>query len=305
MRTEDAVTDALRAKAGAVPNSPMPRLGRPAPARRGWLVPVAAAVVVVVATGVAVVALSSRDQSSPATGTTSTTTSPPTSAPSPETLAPGEVYYSVRLTDLGVGGMIQEKELWQPPNRTGEWSQRVAQGKSISGGRVVPAGGRIEAPPGGVCYPAFRPTDSSCTEPGSWSNPTVDFLATAPRDPATITAQLREMAMMVLDRNGQGEDLAPVLELHYVSELLAANGVPAELASALRTVVAGLPGITVTRNMDNPTGQRGTGYSLPHPLDGKVTAIFAEDGHYLGSPKEAVRHGVAPGLGQPPSRMLD
>jgi hypothetical protein len=36
-----------------------------------------------------------------------------------------------------------------------------------------------------------------------------------------------------------------------------------------------------------------------------VAVIFDADDRYLGSPKEAVRHGVAPGLGEPPSRMLD
>ncbi|MDQ3790612.1 MAG: hypothetical protein M3422_25670 [Actinomycetota bacterium] len=75
-------------------------------------------------------------------------------------------------------------------------------------------------------------------------------------------------------------DLAPVLELRAVGLLLAGNGVPADLPSVLREVAAGVPG-------------------------GEVVVIFDDDDRYLGSPTEAVRHGVAPGLGEPPSRMLD
>jgi len=57
--------------------------------------------------------------------------------------------------------------------------------------------------------------------------------------------------------------------------------------------------------MANLLGERGTGYSYSLPQGGELTAIFAEDDHYLGSPTQAVRHGIAPDLGQPPSRMLD
>jgi hypothetical protein len=299
---EDAVADALRAKAAAVPHSPMPRLERARRARRGWLVPVAAAAVAVVAAGAAVFVFSSRDQSHPATVTTSPSTT--TSAPSSQTLAPGEVYYSLRLTAQANGQVIREIQLWQPSDRAGEWRQAVEFGQTIKDGRVVPGAGHVEGPSGGVCYPARQPTDDSCTAPPSWSNPTVDFLATAPRDPATIADQLHAEAMAVLSSNGQGEELAPTVELHYVSEVLAANGVPADLSRALEQVVAGLPGVTVTQNMATLTGERGTGYSLPLPQGGSTAAIFA-DGHYLGSPTEVVHHGVAPGLGQPPSRMLD
>jgi hypothetical protein len=90
-----------------------------------------------------------------------------------------------------------------------------------------------------------------------------------------------------------------------LGELLAGNGVPADLSSALRQVAAAIPGVSVTADMANLVGERGTGYSLPHPFGGTVAVIFDADDRYLGSPKEAVRHGVAPGLGEPPSRMLD
>jgi hypothetical protein len=125
----------------------------------------------------------------------------------------------------------------------------------------------------------------------------VDFLASAPRDPATIAAQLHAEAAAV------SADLAPVLELRAVGLLLTGNGVPEDLSSPLRQVVAGLPGVQVIEGMADLTGRVGTGYRLPHP-GGQVVVIFDDDDHYLGSPTEAVRHGVAPGLGEPPSRLL-
>src|SRR5262245_39607754 len=297
MNTEHAVAEALRTKAAAVRDTPMPVLGRsPSRVTPRWLAPVAAAVVVVVAAGVAVFVLAARDQNAPLT-----TATPPTTAG----LAPGEVYYTLRLTDLGAGGVLQEKQLWQPREQAGEWRQTVAQGTSIRDGRVVPGEGRVDALPGGVCYPSFHATDEACTKPGSWFAPTTDFLASAPRDPATIADQLHKEALNTLKSNGQSADLAPVLELRFIGELLAGNGVPAELAGALREVVTAMPGVHVTLSMANLTGDRGTGYSFTAPKDTTVTVIFAEDGHYLGSPKEAVHHGVAHGLGEPPSRMLD
>lgn len=294
---EDALTDALRAKAGAVPGTPMPRLGT-ARARRSRLVPIAAAVIAVVVVGVAALVLVPGGDD----------TSKPVRVASPEELAPGEVYYSLRLTAQADGRVIMEKQLWQSRDRAGEWRQQLAQGASITDGRVV-ASGRVEARPGGVCYPAFTATEASCTTPASWLNPTPDFLATAPRDPATIGEQFHAEAVAKLvnaDAVRAEASLAYVLELKYIGELLAGNGVPAELSSALRQVVAAIPGILMTKDMADLTGRRGTGYSLPIAGPSRIlTVIFDADGHYLGSPTEAVRHGVAPGLGQRPSHMID
>lgn len=306
---EDSLADALRARADAVPPSRMPPLGqavvtdRRAPARR--LVPLVAAAIVAVAVGAAAIVLAPGDDTSAIVVAPGDDTSAPSTAANPAELAPGEVYYSLRLTEQGGGGAIMERQLWQPRDRTGAWSQRMAAGRSIVDGRVVPDGGEVSSRPGGVCYPAFETTDESCTAPASWFNPTVDFLATAPRDPATIGEQFHAAALAELERGNQSSDLAYLLELRMIGELLVGNGVPAELSSALRQVVAAIPGIEVTENMTNLTGAKGTGYSLPKPTGDPLTAIFNADGTYLGSPTESVRHGVAPGLGQPPSRMLD
>ncbi|HYQ67505.1 hypothetical protein [Actinophytocola sp.] len=287
---EDSLADALRAKANAVAPSRMPRLGRAAPAR-GRLVPLVAAAVAAVAIGGAAIVLAPGDAA------------PAVKVATPGALAPGEVYYSLRLTSQANGQAIMEKQLWQPRQRTGEWRQRMATGRTIENGRVVPAGA-VTPRPGGKCYPAYKVTDENCTAPGSWLNPTVDFLATAPRDPATIGEQFHAAAVAQLEGDQSG-DLAYLVELRMIGELLAGNGVPPELSGALRQVVAAMPGIAVTEGMANLTGAQGTGYSLPKPKGNPQTVIFKADNTYLGSPTESIRHGIAPGLGQPPSRMLD
>jgi hypothetical protein len=290
VKLEDAIAEALHAKADAVPHTPMPRLGR-APRRR--LVPVAVAATAAVAIGAVAFLSVPRDHAArPATDPTTATTMTPPNEP-----MRGEVYYSVRLTDLGAGGVIRETQLWQPKERTGEWRQKVVDGLSIRDGRVVPGPGRVSARPGGECYPAFSRAEEPCTSPASWFSPIPEFLAGAPRDVPTIAAQLHEEAVAV------SEELAPVVELKMVGVLLSGNGVPEDLVDPLRQVVAGLPGVQVVEGMADPTGATGTGYRLPYP-GGTVAVIFASDGHYLGTPSEAVRHGIAPGLGKPPSRML-
>ena len=299
---EDAIVTALHAKAGTAPTPALPRLGAPAPraplGRR--LAPVAAAVAMVVTVGAAVFVLTPGDDQplTPPATTTST-------APSPDTLAPGEVYYSLRLSTVAEG-VIRETQVWQPRDRAGQWRQAVAQGTTIKDGRVVPSGGAVGAPDGGVCYPATTGGAEACATPATWFNPTVDFLATAPRDPAVIRRELDTMATEAVEDAGQSSaDYVPALEVRMIGELLAGNGVPRDLSSALREVVETMPGIVVTTGMRTVAGDQGTGYSISAPRVGPQTVIFDDDDQYLGSPKEAVYHGVAPGLGQPPSRMLD
>jgi hypothetical protein len=94
------------------------------------------------------------------------------------------------------------------------------------------------------------------------------------------------------------------LELNHLRGLLSGNGVPDDLAVALRTVVRRMPGIQTRAGTANVLGERGTGYSLPDHRGKLLTVIFDADGRYLGSPEEAVVHGFAPALGEPPSRLI-
>ncbi|TDV54206.1 hypothetical protein [Actinophytocola oryzae] len=313
---EKNVAEALRSRAAAVPTSPMPPLGAataPVRTRRAWLVPVAAAAVVVLGVAAAVVLINpGGDAPPPSPGRV-------ISADEGEQggLAPGEVYYSLHLT-TDASRVIIERELWLPQDRTAAWSQKVVMGRTLEDGRVVPDVGPTEAPPGGECYPATQPGDNEwCTKPGSWFSPTVEFLASAPRDQATIKQQLRDAAVAEQrkrtlpdgDFTATGDTMSEsnltFLELNYLRILLATDGVPSDLSSVLRGLIAAMPGIEVTADMADLTGRHGTGYSLYDRKHRPLTVIFDARDRFLGSPTEAVHHGVAPALGAPPSRMFD
>lgn len=302
---EKDVAAALRFRAGEVPDSPCPPLGvarvATKPARRSWLVPVAAAAAAVVGLAGAAVALL------PGTGDDEQQVT---------TAAPTEVYYSRILTDFG--STISEFELWQGQGRTDAWQQKGHGGNTIKDGRVVPNDSvRLNYPEKGECYPAPNTSDKRCTAPGAWFNPTPDFLAGAPRDPQVIAQQLHDEAVAEEERRtAPGGDYTATddtfnaanlafLELNYLRQVLAANGMPDDLSASLQQVIAAMPDIQVTKGMANLLGERGTGYSLPNNKDQMITVIFADDGDYLGAPDQAVVHGVAPGLGQPPSRLFD
>jgi hypothetical protein len=298
---EKDLAAALRHRAGEVPDMPFPQLtAAPAP-KRGWFLPVAvaaAAVAGLVAAGVVLVP-GGEQQDDVVVG----------QAP--------EVYYSRVVT--GVPGQnLGEVELWQGKARTDAWRQKIVGGRTIENGRVVPDDSiTVVAPESGVCYPAEKAADERCTAPGSWLNPTVDFLAGASRDPQVIQQQVHdEVVAEQRRRTAPGGDFTAddktfssgnlaYLELNFLRQLLTGNGVPADLEVALREVVAQLPGIQTQPDMANLLGEKGTGYSLPDHGGRLLSVIFDADGHYIGAPEQAVVHGFAPALGEPPTRLID
>ena len=299
---ENELAAALRFQAGEVTDTPCPPLTAAPAQKRGWLMPVtaaAAAVVGLVAAGVVLLPGDGSQQQDVAVG------------------AASEVYYS-RVVSGVPGRMLTEIELWQGQARTDAWQVKGVSGLKIVDGRVLPVE-KVETlgPESGVCYPAETANDELCTAPGSWFNPTVDFLASAPRDPAVIKQQLRDEATaeeqrrtapggdFTADGKTFSDENLDYLELNYVKGLLTANGVPEDLEVALSRVVAEqFPGIRVAP-ATTLTGEEGTGYSLPNFEGVLLTVIFDDDGHYLGAPDQGVVHGFAPALGQPPSRLID
>jgi hypothetical protein len=290
---EHAVAEALRSRAGEVPHSPMPRLGTaPKPARGGRLVPVAAAAIAAVGIGVAAVAIAPAGETPP---------TPVATPPNPAELKPGEVYYSMTVSGAP-GVQVVQDELWLSPHRTGTWRQRTITGESIEDGHVVPDGEQPGPPLVGECYPAETAGEELCTRPASWSNPTIDFLTTAPRDPAVIGRQVRADAEADLRAPVDEEKLA-FAEMAALQYVLDYNGLPADLRPALKKVITELPGVEVTENSANILGERGTAYTVGY--DGRDFTVIFDGDTAIGSPSKATRHGVAPGVGKAPSRMLD
>jgi hypothetical protein len=309
---ENDVAGALRFRAGEVADTSCPPLGvrvSAAPARRGWLIPVAAAAVAVVGLGGAAIALTPGDSGAPAgvdVGVDAAQQAPVT-----------EVYYSRTMTRSG-DTVITEFELWQGQGRTDAWQRKGVAGGTIKDGRVVDDGTvKLDYATDGECYPAPSKTDALCTTPGAWFAPTPEFLAGASRDPAVIRQQLHDEAVAEEQRRtGPRGDFTQTgdtfsdenltyLSFNYLRSTLTANGLPDDLKAVLHDVIAAMPNIQVTPDMANLLGERGTGYSLPDHDGTLLTVIFNADGDYIGSQDEAVAHGMAPGLGAAPSRMLD
>ena len=298
---------ALRSRAGQVPHSPMPPL--PAPARRPrahWLVPVAAAAAVIAGIAGAVVAIAPGEQDSP----------PPAAslvpAPDRPTPGPGEFYYSRSVRDAN--DYYVEVEVWQSPRRTGPFEER-AVGGTLDDGRVIPDPDEEPELRTGACYPFDAAATVACRQQPSWPiYPSLDFLAAAPTEPAALRKQLRTAALadaqaLVNDgvlpaEEALGERGLAGRMLSYIQLTLAGNGVPEKLRTTLREVAISLPGVEVLENTADALGRRGTGYRIDEHPDGESTLIFDGD-TYLGSPDQAVFHGIAPGLGRPPSRLLD
>jgi hypothetical protein len=293
---ERTLAAALRDRAGSVPQTPMPRLGR-TPARSRRLLPVAAAIVAAAGIAGGVVALSPDDQGTP----------PPADSvvPDPYVMRDGEVYY-LRIVGSGRGTRYAETELWQSAQTTGPWRTRTVTGNRIEHGRVVPAG---EQPAGtqGTCYPSRTRRDALCRQPSSWADhQTLAFLSAVPVTREALSRQLRAEALdtaaaQVVDGVVGAGSTANVaaIELSFIQEALSGNGVSPALRSALRQVVAALPGVEVRADVADRLGRRGTGYRV----DGRDYLIFDGD-TYLGTPSEAVIHGVAPAPGADPSRLL-
>jgi hypothetical protein len=309
---EQELRTALRSRAAEVPHSPMPRpTTATQPARRGRLLPVAAAVVAAAGIAGAVVALTPDDhQSAP----------PPAVSvaprPDPYTLGPGEVYYLISVHSDPEGDRYTEQELWQSPRTTGPYRSQGVFGRSVRDGRVVPSGDFATQTHTGTCYPNTSAAEVSCKQPISWNNPTLEFLATASHDPAVLRRQLHAQAVAEAQQLINDGDLGPELGLSerdltlrvvsYVEMAMSGNGLPPEPRAALRTVLASLPGVRVREGVADRLGRRGTAYSFDetdYPGAPPETLIFDGD-VFLGTPVTAFVHGVAPGLGKAPSRML-
>jgi hypothetical protein len=309
---ERTLAAALRNRADSVPGTPMPVLGEVPPAtphRRGRLLPAAAAVVAAVGIAGAVVALTPDDHQ----------LAPPAHRigipADPYELSPGEVYYSRSVRGNGDDDRYIEVEVWQSPRRTGPWQQHAIVGASQRHGRVVPDPHEKPEDTAGTCFPFESAATVGCKQKPSWPvYPSLDFLAGVPSEPGALRAHLRAAAVADAQQLVHDGVLPAGVALSerdlslrmrsYLEQALAGNGISPALRTAMRKVVASLPGTQVSENVADRIGRRGTGYSLEDPATGeRETMIFAGD-VFLGTPIEALVHGVAPALGEPPSRLL-
>ena len=198
----------------------------------------------------------------------------------PEHLAPGHFYYSLSVSAEDSGERVRS-EIWQPQPSSGVWLRRSQVGTAAP----ATSSGRC------LSFNTLSAADACTLAPG-WANPTPEFLAHAPRDPAVIAAQL---AAAVPGNDGSYATLT-VLRL-----AARANGLPADLSRALQRTAALLAPATAARNLD---GVPGTAYTALATNNAGVTVLFDADGTYIGAPNESFTRGVSTEAGAPPAKLF-
>jgi hypothetical protein len=240
-------------------------------------------------------------------------------------MAPGQYLYSRTTGQTLFKGDVPVTivdEYWVPQDASQVWTYRATAYDPATGQPVPrfydPATGEpisadhIETAP---CGHFAHPEDTSCTDAGTWDNPTPRFLADLPTDPAALDALLVEWGAnwSALARGtGEPEQFGSALDqeyaqLHdpmYAAGYLAGGtvGMSQPFSQALEQAIAALPGV-VAAPATNLDGVAGTGYSAV-ASDGFTVSgpmIFDADGNYIGGPTSAVVVGAADEAGVAPA----
>ncbi|WP_328604252.1 hypothetical protein OG943_29865 [Amycolatopsis sp. NBC_00345] len=284
---EDDLADALRARAASVPDTPWQPRAAPKPSSTGAASPIpwrarkprrAGALLVAAAAAalaVVVVVVSHGPAAAPPAVSISDT---------PEHLAPGHFYYSLSVSADDSGERVRS-ETWQPQPSTGVWLRR----SQVGNGAPATASGRC------LSFNTLSAAEACTLAPG-WANPTPEFLAHAPRDPAVIAAQLAAAVP-----GGDGSHPSAYATLTVLRLAARANGLPADLSRALQLTAARLVPASAARNLD---GVPGTAYTAPATNGASVVVVFDADGTYIGSPAESFTRGVAAEAGAPPVKLF-
>ncbi|MEV0073329.1 hypothetical protein [Amycolatopsis sp. NPDC050768] len=179
-------------------------------------------------------------------------------------------------------------EVWQPQTWTDVWQRR----SQVGSGAPTTGSGKC------LSFNASTSVDPCTLAPG-WTNPTPEFLARAPRDPAVIKAQLA--AAVPHSDAGVEQPAGTYAELVILRGAARANGLPADLSRALQRTAALLAPASPAHNLD---GVPGTAYTLKGTNGVQLVVLFDADGTYLGGPTESVTRGAAAELGGPPVKLF-
>jgi hypothetical protein len=235
-------------------------------------------------------------------------------------MEPGQFLYS-RITYQG-DAVTSVDEYWVPQDATQVWTYRATVYDRVTGEPVAPrydptTGEPIEGPhvETAPCGHFAHPEETSCSDAGSWQNPTPRFLANLPTDPTELGALLVEwgdnwtrLAMgddypMVFG-SAEDQERGRLYEPMYAANYLAAGtvGMSQPFSQALEQAIASLPGV-VAEPATNPAGVPGSGYTAV-TSSGEVAypaLIFDADGNYIGTPTSSVVVGAAEEAGVAPA----
>ncbi|WP_158851792.1 CU044_5270 family protein [Saccharothrix deserti] len=169
-------------------------------------------------------------------------------------------------------------EVWRPQDWRGEWFQRY----TVTGKRQWVEGNEADARAAGVVIDELRVTEraAACGEfvpefgrtapcaPGTWLNPTPDFVAALPRDPDELRRQLLAHP-----------SLGPVT---LARDVLSTGWVPHDLRAAFYEALAGVPGIRITERAVNLDGRVGVAFSATEDRNGQEIVIDPDTGQFIG-----------------------
>ncbi|SFR29768.1 hypothetical protein SAMN04488564_12192 [Lentzea waywayandensis] len=203
-------------------------------------------------------------------------------------LAPGQFRY-VRSRYEGISGeygstnatysdIVQEE--WIPADRRDEWlfrNQNVStkwleghegQGQPQSGS-AFKDGQEFRAKCGNYSYYAEGQPDR-CTN-GKFHNPTPEFIASLPKDPAALLARLKDA--------GQTGDAGALVE---AGGALNSGQYPAEVRANIFRALALMPGLVVTDKKANLDGKEGVALGMKYFDYFTEIIIDPENGDYIG-----------------------
>lgn len=292
-----------------VPTAPEPHLAVARPRRRRLLrspprkLLVSAAAVVALIAGVFTVQAVRTDDVAPvASAAAQLNAAAARIDPTDEPIAPGQyryvVWHSWELSNrmLTVDGdldtqirFLEERvvETWLPADNPEDCTKRYGN----TGAYRWLAGDERRAKEAGVVPPALvggeatkacegaygpSPIGGQLLDPprGWWAGPSVEFLASLPRDPAQLLDRLRADTMH--DRNPDYR------ALFLISATLLSGMVPADLRAALYQAIALFPGLEVTEQFANLDGQKGTAFGLSQAGTRLDVIVDPATGQFIG-----------------------
>jgi hypothetical protein len=289
-----------------------------APPRRRWLLRsppkarrliASAAAVVVLAAGVLVVQVTRFDENTPVASAAAAQLNSAAAkiAPTDEPLGPGQYRYIVArswnmssssmvgaggdTTDMGFTYLVEGlRELWVPADPAAECTLRSTTGENYKW--LVGSAEKAHEMGIELLKPERMEMRIPCGdfEDGAWQQPSIDFLASLPRDPDALYERLRR------DTEGRGSD--PDLEvLVYVADVLRTGQVPADLRAALYRTLAKVPGLEITERLANLDGHTGTAYGITRSGERNDVIVDPATGQFIGERRIDLegRDGVPPG----------
>ncbi|MGI5500591.1 CU044_5270 family protein [Lentzea sp. CA-135723] len=203
-------------------------------------------------------------------------------------LAPGQFRY-VRSRYEGItveygstkatySDIVQEQ--WIPANRQDEWlfRNKINSTKWLEGheGEGDPGSGtpfKDGQEFRGKCgnYPYYAEGSPDRCVNGTFDNPTPEFVASLPKDPAQMLAKLKEA--------GQAGDSGALLQ---AGQALNSGQYPAEVRATIFRALALIPGLVVTDKRANLDGKEGVALGMKYYDDFSEIIIDPANGDFIG-----------------------